>query len=303
MKNYRDFIPLLGAKADPVPYGVYPFSINKVDSSYVFMAKEGKKDLLVIVGPDLGFTGEKSEISGTEYTVAQLVHENANVLRKQFSFTAPVPVLSKERTLGVGDRLGIATFGHIRVFQEFDLFPVLAQQSIRELNLTQRTYKDVLDSVSFAVYREGYKKGFGADGDHLKKSEEVKMALDLGFTMITLDCSEHMHNEAESLPLSDVQTKYPLANELKERYLNQKFDIAEGIPQSHDDPIPFPDLSARGELKIKIRTNNNSKTPRAVWRSLENGDRPVGVALANGRMELSLPAAYIKDYGFIEVSF
>ncbi len=107
--------------------------------------------------------------------------------------------------MGVGDRLGIAGPGHIRVFQEYDVYPVFAQQSIRELNLTQRTYKDVLDSTTFSVFREGYTKGFGADGDHLKKPEEVKMALDLGFTMITLDCSEHMHNEAERMKLTDVK--------------------------------------------------------------------------------------------------
>ncbi|MCL2081597.1 MAG: tagaturonate epimerase family protein, partial [Oscillospiraceae bacterium] len=44
----------------------------------------------------------------------------------------------------------------------------------------------------WAVFQEGWRKGYGADGDHLKTPEEVQMALDCGFTMITLDCSEHI---------------------------------------------------------------------------------------------------------------
>jgi hypothetical protein len=49
-----------------------------------------------------------------------------------------------------------------------DVFPILAQQSMRELNLTGRTYDDVLSAAVWAVFQEGYKKGYGADGDHLK---------------------------------------------------------------------------------------------------------------------------------------
>jgi len=234
MKDFHDYIPLLGAKVDPVHYGVYPYSINKVGPCHVFMAKDGSQDVLVSIGGDVGLSGIEREANGVRYTVAPLTHGNAEVLRKVFPFTAPARVLSKDRTMGVGDRLGIAAPGHIRVFQEHDFYPILAQQSIRELNLTQRTYKDVLDSATFAVFREGYKKGFGADGDHLKKPEDVKMALDLGFTMITLDCSEHMHNEAESLPLAEVQSKFPLDGRLKERYLGKKFAIGDGIELHFD---------------------------------------------------------------------
>jgi len=40
------------------------------------------------------------------------------------------------------------------------------------LNLTGRTYRDVLNAASWAVFQEGYTRGFGADGDHLKTPEE-----------------------------------------------------------------------------------------------------------------------------------
>ena len=51
----------------------------------------------------------------------------------------------------------------------------------------------MLDAVTFAVFREGFRNGFGADGDHLKKPEEVEAALECGYTMITLDLSDHIN--------------------------------------------------------------------------------------------------------------
>ncbi|GHU91854.1 hypothetical protein FACS1894202_13970 [Clostridia bacterium] len=119
-------------------------------------------------------------------------HEEAVILRQKYPWTAPVPVLKRARTIGLGDRLGIATPGHIRAIAKHDVYPVFAQQSVRELTLTNRTFDDVLDCVTFAVYNAGYTRGFGFDGDHLKTEEEISAALKAGCTMITLDCSEHI---------------------------------------------------------------------------------------------------------------
>ena len=132
-------------------------------------------------------------------------------------------------SFGLGDRLGIATPGHIDLFENKELFPIFAQQSIRELNLTGRTYEDVLDAATFAVFREGYKKGFGADGDHLKTAEDVEYALSLGFTMITLDCSEHIKNDVTPDNAPALVKHYP------DKYLNKQFDIEEGITLSFNE--------------------------------------------------------------------
>lgn len=178
----------------------YPNSLHED----VFMARSaGGEDVLVVAG----------EIRKPDRDAAAL-------LRRRFPFTAPVPVLKRPRTMGVGDRLGIACPGHIRVFEKYDATPVLAQQSIRELTLTNRTYADVLDRVTFAVFRENYTGGFGADGDHLKRPEDVAYALSLGYTMITLDCSDHIKGDGGSAALGE---------ELRERYLSGAFDVGEGI--------------------------------------------------------------------------
>jgi len=208
-------------------FDIYEKSINKINSAEIFAAKENGKTFIVIAGKDsLGFTAEEIGANDSNKIFsAQMTHENACVLRKLFPWTAPVRGLRKPVSFGLGDRLGIATPGHIDLFEKNSVFPVFAQQSIRELNLTNRTYEDVLDAATFAVFREGYKKGFGADGDHLKTADDVKHALSLGFTMITLDCSEHIKN---NITPSDLA---PLSDNYKQKYLNKTFNI-EGITLS-----------------------------------------------------------------------
>ena len=201
-------------------FDVYEKSINKTGSSTVFLAKDGDKDFIIVQGKNPGFKGER--LDGGKLK-APLNHKNAKALRKAFPFTAPSPVLGNDRSFGTGDRLGIAAAGHLCLFEKYDAYPVLAQQSIRELTLTSRSYEDVLDAASFAVFKYGFKKAWGADGDHLKTAKDVKHALSLGFTMITLDCSDHINNN-----VTDGNTA-PLPKALAEKYLGREFDIGEGI--------------------------------------------------------------------------
>ena len=170
---------------------IYPESIHKLENTTVCVAQSDCEDILMITGANPGFSGTRQ----ADKFIAPLTHDNAVLLRKLFAFTAPKPVLSHARTFGLGDRLGIATPGHIRAFTAYDAMPVFAQQSIRELNLTNRTFADVLDCATFAVFREDFQRGYGADGDHLKTDEEIEYALENGYSMITLDCSEHIRND------------------------------------------------------------------------------------------------------------
>ena len=215
-----------GGFCDFAGCGVYPKSLHSVGDKKCFSADLGNRD--VIVGSEFFcFEGEHVSIAGKKWVVGEQTHENAVVLRKMFPFTAPIPVLKNSRTVGVGDRLGIATPGHIRVFEEYDAFPVFAQQSIRELNLTKRSFDDVLDCVSFAVFRENFKRGFGADGDHVKTPDEVEYAINSGYTMITLDCSVHIHNEYLNMPIEKIHKAYVPNSTLEEKYLNKSFVVGE----------------------------------------------------------------------------
>jgi hypothetical protein len=215
-----------------VKHKIFDKSQNSVDGRAVAMARDDNGSFL-LADEGLGFSGTPFEGK----LKAPLSHENAQTLKKLFPWTAPSPVLRKERSFGCGDRLGIAVYGHIKLFEQYDAYPVFAQQSIRELNLTNRSYEDVLDAATFAVFREGFKTPWGADGDHLKTEKDVEYALGLGFTMITLDCSDHIKSGVTTPPANAGANAFPTAaSKYSEKYLDKTFDIGEGVKLSFDAP-------------------------------------------------------------------
>ena len=207
----------------------YAKSLRQYEGATVRMVRGEDADYLAVTGRNPGFSGK--EQSGE--LIAPLTHENAQLLRKIFPYTAPKAVLTSVRSVGVGDRLGIAAPGHIRVFEQYDAMPVLAQQSIRELTLTGRTFGDVLDAATFGVFREGFEKGFGADGDHLKTDAEVEYALGEGYTMITLDCSEQIRNDINGMTTAEVEAAYQPDALLESLYQGKTFQV-------EDQQVAFP---------------------------------------------------------------
>ena len=221
MKRINEYVIKLKEAKGPVNpeyYGVYKASVRSKENYTVFMGRVQGRGVRLCAFGEHPFHGVERE----QYTECELSHRNAEILRKEFPFCAPKPVLSSCKcTFGVGDRLGRATPGHLRIFEQYDATPVLAQQSMRELTLTGRTYQTVMDDVTFFVFREGYEGGFGADGDHLKKMEDIGAALEVGCTMITLDLSEQIHKLAPgSVPAADEA--------VKARYLGKEFALADG---------------------------------------------------------------------------
>ncbi len=219
--------------SDGRSFGVYSDSVH----GNVCMAAAEDRDYIV-AEPSTGFCGEEVVSEGKKWTLAPLTHENAEKLRALFPWTAPAKVLDRDKTMGVGDRLGIAADGHISVFKAYpEITPIFAQQSIRELNLTNRTFADVIDSATFAVFRNNFTTGWGADGDHVKTAKEVAYALESGCTMITLDCSEQIDNTIEGLSKAEVYAKYKPVKELEDIYLNKSFDVGEGVTITFDEEL------------------------------------------------------------------
>ena len=217
-------------------FAIYPESVNSTNGCKLFLAKvDGQRQLIIVeqdaASPCTDFQVSKTiQVAGKNVNFAPLNHANAVVLRKWFDFTAPVAFGREGMSMGLGDRLGIASPGHLRIIKETGVRPVLAQQSIRELTLTNRRYEEVLDAASWAVFQEGYRLGFGADGDHLKTKAEVQMALDLGFTMITLDCSEKidntvMHKTAEQVNDAYQALPHDYTQRIEKKYLNKTFAV------------------------------------------------------------------------------
>ncbi|MCW4020503.1 MAG: tagaturonate epimerase family protein, partial [Candidatus Bathyarchaeota archaeon] len=132
---------------------VYEPSIAEKNGCVFFIIRENLERMLVILVSSTkrnhgsrfvaNETGE-FEAGGRafEYLVCPCSHQNASELRKSFPFTRP-KAIGLTPALGTGDRIGLATPGHIRAAEELGVFPILAQQSIREMHRTSRTPEEV----------------------------------------------------------------------------------------------------------------------------------------------------------------
>lgn len=209
----------------------YPKSYVESGATQLLMVKQGNEKFILAVGEGPVFNELQGEVEDGVKR-CPLMHENRLVLNRHFDYTVPRAFGTQVATFGLGDRLGIASPGHLKTIAGRNVFPILAQQSIRELNLTGRNYKQVVDAACFAVFQEGYKDGFGADGDHLKVESDIEMALDLGFTMLTLDCSEKIDNTLIGSTAEQRAQKYAALpestrNHYESRYLNRTFQVGE----------------------------------------------------------------------------
>src|SRR5262245_19104659 len=88
--------------------------------------------------------------------------------------------LGLKKSFGFGDRLGLATPGHLISAKKFAFAPIFAQQSIREMERTQRTPHQVMAAAVAALKAHGYSGAWGADADHLKQPEHVERTVAAG---------------------------------------------------------------------------------------------------------------------------
>lgn len=209
------------------PGAIYPQSINEVEGAVVAMGRNENEKFLLVAGTEDNavFQAFKGEVAGENLKKCPLSADNAETLRRYFPWTAPISLRDRKTTVGCGDRLGLASVGHIAAASKFQVTPVLAQQSMRELDMTGRTYRQVVDDAVFMVYQTNYKDGYGADGDHLKKIADIDVALAAGMPMITLDLSEVMLAAAGDWPQEKVDEAFEkIAPAIRERLISTYAD-------------------------------------------------------------------------------
>lgn len=157
----------------------------------------------------------------------------------------PTPtVIGLRKSFGFGDRLGLATPGHVAACRKTDFIPIFAQQSIREMVRTRRTPEDVMADAQRAVMRTAYKADWGADADHLKTEDDVKATAAAGFTFFTFDPSDHVVNEADTMGPEELAggEKALIAegvfegSSLRDLYLGKRFEIDNGFALTFDEP-------------------------------------------------------------------
>jgi tagaturonate epimerase len=195
-----------------------------------FLARGDEGRVLVIEGDAAGFEGQ---LAG-DRLVAPLTASNAAALRARLPWLRPQP-LGLALSAGCGDRLGLATPGHIRALRQVEtVAPILAQQSIRENARTGRTPQQVLDDAMWGVFQEGWRAPWGADADHLKTTADIDTCVAAGYSFYTVDPGDHVDNEAHTASLQVLRGKLhdlPWAalddgpEALHQRYLGRDFEV------------------------------------------------------------------------------
>ena len=193
---------------------VYPRSLVAAQNALFFLGRKDSKKYLGVVSAKSEtsnrFQGTEAPITLAGQTLTEKIcettAENAAALRAILPFLVPRP-LGLKKSAGCGDRLGLATPGHIRAIRQSPMAPILAQQSIRENARTGRTPQEVMDDALWGVLQEGWREGFGADADHLKNTVDIDSCAAAGFTFYTIDPSEHVDNEANTAPFEVLRAK------------------------------------------------------------------------------------------------
>ncbi len=136
-------------------------------------------------------------------------------------------------SFGFGDRLGLATPGHVAALKRCGagILPIFAQQSIREMTRTNRTPKNVMDDALGGAKKAGFAGVQGADADHLKTPTDVERTAEAGFVFFTIDPSGQVDAGADDYAADQLAEKFkPIAAEIKwlDKYQGKKIKLASG---------------------------------------------------------------------------
>jgi hypothetical protein len=197
---------LLGDRAYPesqVSYGGTTYWLER--------SVNGVKRLVVVADDESafrGFAGTAETIEGGVRFVAETTPDNAMALRSALPWLTPSR-FGLHTSAGFGDRLGLATPGHVRALKAVDaaINPVFAQQSIREMGRCHRTPRNVVDDATWGAFQAGWTKPVGGDADHLEQLEDIDETTAAGFVFYTLDPKAEVDPQAEHANAVAIQQK------------------------------------------------------------------------------------------------
>jgi hypothetical protein len=209
---------------------IYEKSVTAVAGGVVAAARDGEGRKLIVCGRVGGFDGIASALGDVPVLVCEGDAAGMSSLRERISWLRP-KLTGTTPSVGLGDRLGLATPGHIAADPDSGFILVLAQQSIREMTRTNRSAQQVMDEAVFGVFQVGYDKGFGSDADHLRTTADVDVTARAGFTFFTIDPSAHVDDTVDDASPAELAARFdqlvrdgvPGAERWKGEYVGRSF--------------------------------------------------------------------------------
>jgi hypothetical protein len=205
--------PLDSSAATLLGDGAYPDSPVTYGGATYWLERlpDGAKRLVAVANEESafdGFAGTVETVDGLARLVAETGADNALALRSALPWLTPSRI-GLHTSAGFGDRLGLATPGHVRALNAVDapIRPVFAQQSIREMGRCHRSPRNVLDDATWGAFQAGWTKPVGGDADHLEQLEDIDDTAAAGFVFYTLDPKAEVDPEAEHADPATITSK------------------------------------------------------------------------------------------------
>src|SRR3972149_2675766 len=202
----------------------------------------------------------------------------------------PVP-LGLRPSFGFGDRLGLATPGHVEAMRRAGdgIAPIYRQQSIREMTRTNRSPETVMSDACDAVAAAGWTDEFGADADHLKTPADVDRTAAVGFTFFTIDPSDAVDAKTDNYPEDVLRDRYEEVRDDTdwfEKYCGQSVKLTTGTKVKLDEEavmraaVKYGQALNRGiELADYIRqVNEEAGRDYEIELSVDETDQPTTLA-------------------------
>jgi hypothetical protein len=270
---------------------IFPRSLVSLEGTEYALAETPAGTQLVVLAeaPDLtDFEGVCSELTGKTLMTGPCNPKNATTLRAKLRWLQP-GLLGLRTSAGMGDRIGLATPGHVRAVRAAGskIAPIFAQQSIREMARTGRTPQQVMDDTTWGIFQEGWRESVGGDADHLKTTTEIDTCLAAGFTFFTIDPGAHVNNRAETANLGELRELAELLPKNIQPHasglLGKGFDI-EGLWLTFDETTLFRAAVKYGEAVEHVASMYHhlvasaGRSPFEVEVSVDETDQPTSHA-------------------------
>ncbi len=227
-------------------------------------------------------------------------------------------LLGMTPSFGFGDRLGLATPGHVAAMKAAGrgIAPIFPQQSIREMTRTNRTPQQVMDDALRGATAAGWSGPMGADADHLKTPADIDATAAVGFTFFTIDPSGEVDQLADNYDEATLREKYSaVAEEVRwiDGYRGQQVPLSTGTVIELDEAACLRAAVKYGrainrtvELSRHIeRVQTAANRPWEIELSVDETDQPTTLAehyiiadqcLSRGVKLVSLAPRFVGDF-------
>jgi hypothetical protein len=203
-------------------------------------------------------------------------------------------------SFGFGDRLGLATAGHLAALQQSEgssagggaIAGIFAQQSIREMQRTGRSAEQVLADACGAVRDAGYNRPWGADADHLKTEADVDLTADAGFVFFTIDPSDHVDGNVGGYDEAALATRFKAVKSQLD-WVEQYGDRTVSVP---DGPTIHFDAPTIQRAAVKYGLAINRARQLAAYIKTAAAQRAQGCELELSIDETSEPTSLAEHY-------